>query len=70
MVGCNPDVGCSAFDHRQNGSQDTAYRPTFLTVYISRSGHGEEVPEQFIRPVNQVHIHAAPISFLLAMLKN
>jgi hypothetical protein len=70
MIGCNPNVGCSAFDHGQNGSQDAAYRANFLAVYISRSGHGEKVPEQFIRSVNQVHIHAAPISFLLAMLKD
>jgi hypothetical protein len=70
MVGCNPDVGCSAFDHSQNGGQDAAYRANFLAVYVFRSGHGEEVPEQFIRPINQVHVHAAPISSLLAMLKD
>jgi hypothetical protein len=36
----------------------------------AHAGHREKVPEQFIRPLNQVHIHAAPISSLLAMLKD
>src|SRR5260370_33555440 len=68
MIGCNPNVGCTPLDHGQNGSQDTTYCADFLAVHICRSRHGEKVPEQFICPVNQVHIHAAPISFLPAML--
>ena len=36
--------------------------------YICGSGHGEKVPEQFIGPIKQVHIHPVSIRFLLAML--
>ena len=68
MIGCHPNVSCTAVDHRQNGSQDTTYCADFLAVYICRSGHGEKVPEQFVCPVNQVNVNAAPIGFLQAML--
>ena len=57
MIGCNPNVGCTSLDHGQNGSQDATYGADFLAVHICGSGHGEKVPEQFIGPVNQVHIH-------------
>src|SRR6266704_805036 len=68
MIGCNPNVGCTAFDHGQNGSQDTTYCADFLTGHIYRSRHSKKMPKQFICPVNQVHIHAAPINSLQAML--
>jgi hypothetical protein len=45
-----------------------AYRANLLAIYIGSSGHGEKVPEQFIGPVNEVHIHTAPISSLRTML--
>jgi hypothetical protein len=68
MISGNTKVGCTAFDHGQNGGQDATHSADFLAVYICRSGHGKKVPEQFICPVNQVSIHAAPISFPQAML--
>jgi hypothetical protein len=40
----------------------------FLAVHIRRSGHADKVPEQFLCSLNQVHMHAAPINFLRAML--
>jgi len=63
VIGCHPNVGDAALDHGQNGGQNTTYGADFLAVYICRSGYGEKVPEQFICPVNQVHIHAAPVGF-------
>jgi hypothetical protein len=33
-----------------------------LTAHIRRSRHSVEVPKQFIRPVNQVHIHTIQVS--------
>ena len=68
MIGGNATVSSTALDHGYNGRQDTTYRSDFLAVRIGHGGHGEEVPEQFIRTVNQVHIHAIPISFLQGML--
>src|SRR5437879_6404008 len=58
MVRCYPNVGCTPLDHGQNRSQDTTYCADFLAVHICQSGQGEKVTEQFICPVNQVHIHA------------
>jgi hypothetical protein len=55
-------MSCAFFDHRQNGSHHAAYRPDFLAVHVLRSRDGKEVPEQFVGPVNQINIHAAPIS--------
>jgi hypothetical protein len=52
MIGCNPNVSCAAFDHGQNGIEDTTYSTDFLAVPICRRGHGEKVPEQFVCPVN------------------
>src|SRR5256885_1465698 len=68
MIGGNAKVSGAALDHGYNGSQDTAYRSDFLAVRIRHRGHGEEVPEQFVSTVNQVHIHAIPISLLQGML--
>ena len=64
MIGGHAQVGCALLDHGQDGGQDAAHCADFLAIHIRRSGHGEKVPEQFIRPINQVDIHAAPISFL------
>ena len=61
MVGGNADMGCAALDHGQHRTQDTPYCADFLAVHIRRSRHGKKVAEQFIRSVNQVHIHAAPV---------
>ena len=68
MIGGNPDVSCSTLDHGHDGSQDTADCSDFLAARIRRGGHGEEVPEQFVSTVNQVHIHADPLNFLQGML--
>ena len=64
MIGCHPHMGCTPLDHGQNGTQDTTYRADFLAVHICGNGNGKEVPEQLVGPVNQMHIHAAPISSL------
>jgi len=42
--------------------------PTLGRLHLPQ-GHGEEVPEQFISPVNRMHIHAAPICSLLSDVK-
>jgi hypothetical protein len=61
MISCHPDVGGTALDHGQNGSEDTTYCADLLAAHILRSGHAEKMPEQFIGPVNQVHVHAAAV---------
>src|SRR5207244_8051248 len=58
MIRCYPNVGCTPLDHGQNRSQDATYCADFLAIHTGQSGHGEKVTEQFICPVNQVHIHA------------
>ena len=58
MISCNPDVGCTTLDHGQDGSEDTTYGADLLAAYICRGGHAKKMPEQFIGPVNQVHLHA------------
>ncbi len=68
VIRCHANVSCASFDHGQNGRQDAADCADFPAVHIFCGRHGEKVPEQFICPVNQVHIHAAPISFLQAIL--
>jgi hypothetical protein len=68
MISCNSNMGCTALNHGQNGSQDTTNCADLLAIHICGSGHGEKVPEQFICPVDQVDVHAAPTSFLQAML--
>src|SRR5712664_3677224 len=57
MIGGNPNVGCTVLDHREDRGQDTSDRADFLPVRICSGGHREEMAEQFIRSVDQVHIH-------------
>jgi hypothetical protein len=68
VIGCNANVGCTVLNDGQNGGQYAAYRPNLPAVHIFCGWHGEKMPEQFISPVNQVHIHAAPIIILWVML--
>jgi hypothetical protein len=68
MIGGNANVSGTALDHRHHRGQDTTHCADFLAVRIRHRGHGEEVPEQFVGTVNQVHIHAFPISLLQGML--
>src|SRR5437899_12506730 len=70
MIGGNANVRCTLLDHGQDGDQHAAHRADFLAVCISSGRHSEKMPEQLIRPVNQVNIHGAPISFLQAMLND
>src|SRR5713226_2910879 len=60
MIGRNSDVSCATLDHGQNGSQNSTDGADFPPIHILCGGHGIKVPEQFIRPVNQVHVHMAP----------
>src|SRR5579864_1544069 len=60
MIGRNPDMSCSTLDHGQHGSQYSTDGADFPPIHIGGGGHGIKVPEQFISPVNQVHIHMAP----------
>ena len=57
MIGCNSNMSCTALDHGHNGGQDTAYRADLLPVRICCGGHCEKMAEQFVRSVDQVHIH-------------
>src|SRR5216684_4723576 len=57
MIGCNSEVGCTVLDHGQDGGQNTSYCADFLPVRICCGGHREKMAEQFIRSVDQVHIH-------------
>src|SRR6266481_8992304 len=50
-------MSCTALDHGQNGGQGTPYRTDLLPVRICCGGHCKKMAEQFIRSVDQVHIH-------------
>jgi hypothetical protein len=51
MICRNIQMSGTALDHRQNGGQDTAYRPNLLTTRIFRGWHRKKVPEQLIGSV-------------------
>src|SRR5215813_11430764 len=57
MIGSNADVGSTLLDHRQDRTKDPADGSYLLSAGICCAWQREEMPEQLIGPVNQIHIH-------------
>jgi len=55
VIGRNPDVGCTFFDHTEQRGKHAANRGDFLTIVIARRGQRVVVSEQFVGAVDQMY---------------
>jgi hypothetical protein len=58
VISCDREVCGAPFDHAQHGRKDAADGSNFSSILITRGGQGVIMPEQLVRAVDQIDIHA------------
>ena len=62
MIRRDSDVRRAVIDHSPDGLDDTADGADFLTSLVFQRRNGEKMPKQFVRAVDEVHIHATIVA--------
>ena len=56
MIGGHPDMGRAILEKVEERAQDAAQSTDLVPIHVQGARHGEEVPEDLIGAVDQMHV--------------